>query len=110
MKFFVPAAQDPEQAEEVYKNFAEEVGTLPIDLEHRIYAIRFEHDGEEFEARVGDHITGKKSKDNAIVLAIFDGDPYRIVTSQLAGHASEWHNPVYVGLKSVKDVERFTAD
>lgn len=110
MKFFVPAADSPEQTEELYGQLAKIADTPPIDLEYRIFAILFRHNGEEFEARVGESVVGKFSKDNAVVLAIFDGDPYTIVTSAAAGHASHWHNPIYVGLKSVESVERFTSE
>lgn len=107
MKFFIPAAENAEQAEEVYGQLADIASTRPPGMEDRVYSITFDHNGKDCEAKVGEHINYGGAVDNAIVLAIFEGDPWQIVTSQAAGHASSWNNPAYVGKTSIRTAERF---
>lgn len=113
-KFFVPAAT-ADNVESVYANFAEWCHRGVPKLENRIYSITFVHDGEEWTATVGEALSGKtlsnprsRSKapfyprtlsDPAIVLAIFPGVPYTVVTNhRIAGSVgSAWENPFFAG-------------
>ena len=77
MEFFVPHATDAEQAERAYaaiKEFvAGQVGSL---TDKRIYRIRFSHDGNCFDLRVGDIHPQLGER----VIAIFEGYIYYVCT------------------------------
>lgn len=113
-KFFLPAAETTEQAESMYANLAATCHKAAPPAGQRIYSITFKHDGEEWTATVGEklsgtktHITGRGSKmrqttypvsDPAMVLAIFPGEPYLVVTSQIAGYVgSKWESIFMAG-------------
>jgi len=118
MKFFLPAAIDDEQAERNYVAFAKWAGCAVPSGGSRIECIRFRHDGEDWVAEVGKPLSGmrveeKRRKagrvtvrtplsDPAIVLAIFPGDPYMVVTHArpITDMHSEWSNPFMAGRPS----------
>lgn len=112
--FFVPAAT-AENQESVYAEFAKWC-TRPVpDMAQRIYSITYAHDGEEWTATVGHNLTGVRCRtvrsrgqkiertsqvgDPAIVLAIFPGVPYMVVTNHRIGGnvGSAWENPFMAG-------------
>lgn len=113
-KFFVPAAT-PDNQESVYADFARWCGCAVPSPESRIYSITYVHDGEEWTATVGEHLRGIRHRttrsrgkkiertqhlsDPAIVLAIFPGVPYMVVTNhRIAGNVgSAWENPFLAG-------------
>jgi hypothetical protein len=113
-EFFVPAAT-AENQEEVYGGFAKMCGRPIPDIKKRIYSITYVHDGEEWTATVGESLhgighritrsRGKKHDrtyhvgDPAIVLAIFPGAPFMVVTNhRIAGNVgSAWENPFFAG-------------
>lgn len=117
MEFFVPAAE-PEEVEQVYAEFARWAGRSVPPLERRIASIRFVHNGVAWTAEVGktlsgerietkhgkaDHFTSKTPvSDPALVLAIFEGNPYVVVTSAhpLTDQGSAWVNPFFAGQPS----------
>lgn len=126
-KFFLPAATDDVQAERQYLTFAEWAGVAAPERTARIYSIRFVHDGEEWVAAVGEALRGVKLQrkgrsrrapierttpvyDPAIVLAIFPGVPYRVVTNEgLVGRVgSRWANPFLAGAPD--SVTRFASE
>src|SRR6267143_4823594 len=98
--FFVPAAT-PDNQESVYAGFAEWCQRPVSPLERRIYSITYVHDGDEWTATVGEALRGiryrtSRSKgkkiertnqigDPAIVLAIFPGVPFKVVTNHRIG-------------------------
>lgn len=114
-QFFVPAATSSEQAESVYADLAVLCHKSVPSMERRIYSITYTHNGEEWTATVGERLSGTKYRttgsgskrrevatlvsDPAIVLAIFPGEPYFVVTNhRLAGNIrSAWENPFMAG-------------
>ena len=123
--FFVPAAT-PETQESVYVGFAEWCKCSLPKLEHRVYSITYIHDGEEWTATVGGHLHGIRRRtsrsrgktiegiirlsDPALVLAIFPGEPFMVVTNhRIAGNVgSAWENPFFAGQPT--SVACFTVD
>ena len=112
--FFVPAATD-ETSESVYSDFAKWCGKPVPPLAERIYSVVFKHNGEVWHATVGEPMRGTKYtthkvkgqkvdrsqsvSDPALVLAIFPGVPYMVVTNhRIAGNVgSRWENPFLAG-------------
>jgi hypothetical protein len=84
-------------------------------LTERIYSITYVHDGEDWTATVGETLRGVRHRstrsrgkkiertlqltDPAIVLAVFPGTPFMVVTNhRLAGNVgSAWGNPFMAG-------------
>jgi hypothetical protein len=113
--FFVPGFP-VENHEACYIEIAQHFnGYVPIYSE-RIYSITYQSRNEEWVATVGEslcgtklevvRIKGKKTNrvvrltDSAIVLAIFPGYPYKVVTNAGLAVRSEWENPFIVGQPS----------
>jgi len=113
--FFVPAATADNQ-ESVYEGFAKWCHCNVPPMGQRIYSITLVHDGEEWIATVGQQLSGstiadprsrakvrrfsRPVSDPALVLAIFPGNPYMVVTNhRLAGNVgSRWENPFMAGI------------
>lgn len=111
-EIFVPEPAKSDKQEEAYAEFARMAGrAIP---ERRIYSITFVHDGEEWMATVGEQLRGIKHRmtrskrqrlerttpvsDSAVVLALFPGDPYIVVTDKgISQKYSKWENPFMVG-------------
>ena len=112
--FFVPAAT-AETQEQVFHEFAKWCGVSAPPVERRIYSIVFGHDGEVWTATVGESLRGERTRttkargqkverttqvsDPALVLAIFPGSPFMVVTNHnIAGNVgSRWANPFLAG-------------
>ena len=112
--FFVPAAT-AENQESVFQDFAKWCSVPAPAVESRIYSIVFGHDGEVWTATVGESLRGERTKtvkaqgkkvertsqvsDPAVVLAIFPGSPFMVVTNHnIAGNVgSRWANPFLAG-------------
>jgi hypothetical protein len=113
--FFVPAAT-PEEQESIYETFAGWCRKAVPPMTERIYSITYRHNGEEWTATVGEalrgtktqirRVSGRKSEvsiptsDPAIVLAIFAGLPFFVVTNhRINGRSvgSAWENPFMAG-------------
>ena len=93
--FFVPEAT-PEGQEAVFAELARFAGRVAPQLSERVYSITFDHQGGEWRAAVGETLTGVGRKrvhskgttveremplrDAALVLAIFHGASYLVVT------------------------------
>jgi hypothetical protein len=122
-QFFVPAAA-PDNQESVYAEFARRCSVEVPALSARIYSINFAGDGESWCATVGKSLEGVRTKtakshgkqiertthlsDPAVVLAIFPGSPYQVITNHgIAGNVgSRWANPFLAG--QPRSVTRFT--
>jgi hypothetical protein len=116
--FFVPFARTADVAEETYRSLAEWCGArVPEDPTDRICAITWVSNREEWTATVGDELRGivrerirstgpyrqmyesvKHLRDNATVLAIFEGSRFKIVTNArpMTEVSSAWDNPLLV--------------
>lgn len=121
--FFVPdTTLDTQDA--IYAHYAAWcVRTVPA-FDTRIYSIVFVHDGQEWTATVGETLHGvhynaitSRSKridrsrpvgDPAVVLAIFPGAPFMVVTNHRIDVSvrSAWENPFLAG--EPKSVTYFT--
>jgi hypothetical protein len=113
--FFVPAATSENQ-ESVYAGLAKMAQTSLPPVSNRIYSITYTHDGEVWTATVGEklkgvgyktsRVKGKKLErvlrlsDPAVVLAIFPGNPYMVVTNHriAVDVGSRWVNPFMAGV------------
>ena len=116
-QFFVPAST-PESQEEVYAQMAQSYRAEPLPMAERIYSISFEHDGDHWTATIGESLRGlrrrtsgrgsqrreieEKLADPAIVLAIFSGNPYLVLTDgrPVTAKVSAWANPFMAGRPS----------
>lgn len=114
MKFFVPLVE-PDATEAAYADLARLAGRSALPPERRVAAIRFRHDSDDWVAEVGRNLTGvrvqtKRRKtgkvsvstplsDAAVVLAIFPGIPFIVVTDArpLTDKGSYWVNPFMAG-------------
>jgi hypothetical protein len=112
--FFVPSATT-EMQESLYADFAKLCDRTVSDSGRRIYSIVFVHDSEEWTATVGETLRGVRHQttksqgtksqpshpvgDPALVLAIFQGAPFKVVTNhRIAGSVgSAWENPFLAG-------------
>jgi hypothetical protein len=108
--FFVPEAT-PEEQESVYAEMAAICGRPVPDQGRRIYSITYVHDREEWTATIGKRLQGVRRRvtrsrgkrternqpvsDPAVVLAIFAGVPYMVLTNWNVGSA--WENPFMAG-------------
>ncbi len=116
--FFVPAAMEDTQEQE-YATFAERCNRSVPHYKERIYSIIFIHDGDEWTATVGEKLHGIKERktrgkqgwkysqrevsDPAVILAIFPGNPFMVVTNHRIGGrdvGSSWVNPFMAGIPS----------
>lgn len=110
--FFVPAAT-AENQETVYGQLAARCDIAPPPKAERIYSIVFENHGEEWTATVGESLRGVRTRkvkqkgktlerkeslrDRAVVLAIFPGVSFRVVTTHGAARGSAFPNPIEAG-------------
>jgi hypothetical protein len=112
--FFLPAATTENQ-EEAFAGLATWASRAVPEFGDRVFSITFVHDGEEWVATVGEQLRGtrlpsprsraKKRQhpvalhDPAVVLAIFPGVPYIVVTNHRIGGnvGSLWENPFFAG-------------
>jgi len=93
MEFFIPAAQDPAQAEEVYKAIAQFV-TAPV-TNKRIWKLQWKHNGMDMQCEVGQPLPAYYKTGSDPVLAIFDcGNLYKICTIYRGGKQGE---PILAG-------------
>lgn len=120
--FFVPDTKlDSRDAR--YAHYAAWCGRTVPTLDRRIYSIAFVHDGQEWTATVGETLHGVQCNtmlrgikidssrpvgDPAVVLAIFPGTPFMVVTNhRIDGRIrSAWENPFLAG--EPKSVTYFT--
>ena len=111
--FFVPHVE-AEAMEGAFSELARRCHRPVPPAEERVRRITFVHDGEQWTAVVGQSLRGEKVRvtrgkhgrrerraplsDPAIVLAIFPGDPYLVVTDGGACSGSRWANPFMAGI------------
>jgi hypothetical protein len=107
MEFFLPVTSEDEY-EQRYVELARFAGASVPVPEARLSAIQWEHNGETWEAAVGELLVRVKPiprvQDSAAVMAIFPGDPFLIVTSAqpLTSLRSSWNNPISAGASQVR--------
>ena len=119
--FFVPDVDNSENAWE----FLRQRCNAPSS-ERRVYSLRFNHDGDQVTATVGQplsvrHPIARRSKRwsqwgenfdpprfDAKVIAIFEAEPY-LVWLHPDGR-TQWANPFMVGQNSIQSVVHFEGD
>jgi hypothetical protein len=98
--FFLPFLP-PELAEASYTHMAEKCDKIAPGPQGRVYSISFLHERVVWVATVGKHLEGHRPRhrataklieDPAMVLAIFPGTPYTIVTDALHTTGSNFQN------------------
>ncbi len=98
--FFLPFLP-PELAEASYAHMAEKCDKIAPGPRGRVYSISFVHERVVWVATVGKHLKGHRPRhratarlieDPAMVLAIFPGTPYTIVTDALHATGSNFQN------------------
>jgi hypothetical protein len=88
VKFFVPAAESPEQAEIVYSRIAD-FNNAPIP-NRRIYALAWRHNGMNISCEVGGPLPSYYRTGDEPVLAILDCDTlYKVCTPSRGGVRGE---------------------
>ena len=103
-KFFIPSAKSEQQAEEVYSLIAKFIGS-PIDkVNKRLYSITYYHNGLKMVAKVGEDCDSYYREADPLVIAIFEGNPYKIC---LADRGVKRGEPIYVGIDNVLSREFF---
>jgi hypothetical protein len=126
MKFYIPGVED-DAAEERYAECAMLCGVAVPAVGERIESITFVHHGETWTATVGETLKGERVqtrqrnrrsaeirtplRDSATVLAIFSGEPYKILTDArpLTTLSSQWANPFDMGQREIRNSRRFDA-
>jgi len=105
--FFVPESA-PETVESDYAGLAELCERGVPEPGDRIYSLEHEHNGARWTVIVGEPLRGLSRPDRegrsqdlgdpAVVLAIFQGDPFMVVTNYqfVSGVESAWGNPFFV--------------
>jgi hypothetical protein len=122
MKFFVPEKPEGKSDEEVFAALAQVCGCPVPALADRVYSISYRHDGENWTSTVGKRSEGVRTKtvgrgsarrevstrlsDPAVVLAIFPGNPYMVITNGARG--SDWANPFLMGPTAITSIEKFS--
>ena len=109
--FFLPRADDDEQAERLYDALAEFAGCEPAPPGQRVHSIAFTQDGAQWVAEVGEELCGQRTtqqlrrgeliqrietlSSTSRVLAVYPGTPFVVVTDTqpITGTPSEWANP-----------------
>lgn len=103
MKFFIPAANDQIEAEQIYQAIAK-FNSAPITPK-RIYALAWEHNGQRMSCRVGEPLHSYFGTGREPVLAILDcGSVYQICTPNRGGLRGE---PVLAGNRFGTDATYF---
>lgn len=104
MKFFVPAAENDEQAEQVLASVAKFVGAALPPPGQRLRSISYSHNGRDFTVTVGEPIPAYYEEHGEPVVCIFDGAPLMIC---LPNRGVIRGDPIYVGHDSVRRSEYF---
>ena len=109
--FFLPRADDADQAERLYEALAEFAGCEPAPRGERVHSIAFAQDGARWTAQVGAELSGVRTTSQlrrgelierteqlasaTRVLAVYPGTPFTVVTDAqpITGASSEWANP-----------------
>jgi hypothetical protein len=112
--FFLPYLP-PALEEASYAHMAKKVDRPVPPPGARVYAISFEHDGILWIATVGETLKGcapvhrnceeaemQVIEDTALILAIFAGLPYCVITAGCANIPSHFANPFYADPKGIE--------
>jgi hypothetical protein len=125
--FFVPNPPPGETEEAYYYALAAFARAAVPAIPDRVYSITYTHNGEQWTSTVGETSRGIRRKtvgrgssrreqvtalsDRAIVLAIFPGNPYLVVTNNGIPDPvpTDWANPFLMGEQFISQTVRFTA-
>lgn len=107
MRFFVPHASGPEEAESVLASVAAFVGAAPPPPDRRIYRLTYTHNGRRFTVEIGKPIPAYYQEGDQEVICIFDGDPFKVC---LPTRGVVRGDPILVDSSSVHAVEHFDPD
>ena len=125
--FFLPRADDAEQADRLYDALAEFAGCEPAPPGERVQSIAFTADGFDWVAAVGEEVRGERrtrqlrrgelvertetASSGCRVLAIYPGAPFTVVTDAqpITSAPSEWANPFTVAPGQVTLFDRGAA-
>jgi hypothetical protein len=102
--FFVPAARDDAQAEEVWeatRKFARDQLGWEVG-ERRIFRIEYTHDGQDLVAQVGE----QEPRQGEPVLVILESNAYLVCTENRGVARGA---PILVGLQTVSKIVDFDA-
>ena len=72
MNFWIPAAENDEQAEQVYNAICKHVSGIVLPIESRIRKLFWEHNGKNMECEVGQPLDSYYGTGNEPVVAIID--------------------------------------
>jgi hypothetical protein len=106
MRFFVPLANDPHHAEEMYGQIRSHVENSVGNItDKRIYTLKFQHDGSRFSTSVG---ASCNPFHDGPLMAIFEGrdGKYYLCTQ---GHGAFEGMPHIVEKSNVVGQEEFSA-
>ena len=94
MKFFVPAATDDAQAEQVYRSIAQ-FNNCPIRND-RIWKLRWMHNGTEYECEVGKPLPAYfRTRDEPVLVILEQSNCFMICTQSRGGVSGQ---PILAGL------------
>ena len=103
-KFFIPRANSVQQAEVVSCSIAKSIGITIDIVNNRLYSITYYHNGLKMVAKVGEDCDSYYREADPLVIAIFEGNPYKIC---LADRGVKRGEPIYVGIDNVLSREFF---
>lgn len=104
MKFFVPHASGPAEAESVLASVAAFVGAALPPPDRRIHKLTYTHNGRQFIVEVGKPIPPYYQEGDQEVVCIFGGDPFKVC---LPTRGVVRGDPILVGSSGVHTVEHF---
>ena len=103
MKFFLPAAESPSQAESTYQSIAAHVSAPP--QARRIHSLSWRHQESEMNCQIGEPLPAYYQTATESVVAIFDcGSLYKACTHSRGVATGDG---VFIGKHSTTRVEYF---
>lgn len=102
-KFFIPLAENEQEAESIYSNIATFINESITD--ERIYSITYKHNNETMVATVGENVNDYYGESVPLVIAIFKGNPYKICLRDSGVVRGE---PILVGKDSIISLGTFS--
>jgi len=87
MKFFVPFAESPDQAERVYASFVQNHGYPVVGQSVRLFRVTFSYHGRSLVAEVGKEVTGFPEPAGPVI-GIVESPELLTIHTQLRGGLS----------------------
>ena len=105
MNFFIPHAQDQAEQESVYHSIREHVsvGNAELFSDRRVFELKYVHDGNSHQAKVGEDAT----LNGEVVIAILYDETRRLYHVCTPNRGVVRGNSIMVGANSVRYVEDF---